>query len=323
MAELDQTEFKFPDEKAEAEEKVNDEQELVVEIEGEPTVVEVAKEEKPKHTKLGEEPKAPDEKELSDYSERVKQRIDHLYKGYQSEKRRAEQLASEREEAMRIAQAIAEENKKLKGSLSQGQSVLLEQAKKVVANEVEEAKRKYKEAYESGDADKLVAAQEELTTAKIKLERVNNFKPTPLQEEKTAVQTAQPVNQPAKATPDPKAMQWQKENDWFGKDDEMTSFALGYHTKLLKQGVDPNSDDYYEKLNSRMRQVFPEAFDSGEPPEPKPVQRPKSNVVAPATRSSAPKKVTLTQNQVNLAKRLGIPLEAYARKVAEQMRNES
>lgn len=322
MAELDQTEFKFPDEKAEAEEKVNAEQELVVEIEGEPTVVEVAKEEKPKHTKLGEEPKAPDEKELSDYSERVKQRIDHLYKGYQSEKRRAEQLSAEREEAMRIAQAIAEENKKLKGSLTQGQSALLEQAKRVVANEVEQAKRKYKEAYETGDADKLVAAQEELTSARIKLDKVNNFRPAPLQEEKTAVQTAQPVIQQQKVAPDPKALQWQAQNDWFGKDDEMTSFALGYHTKLLKQGIDPSSDDYYEKLNSRMRQVFPDSFDAEEPPERKP-QRPKSNVVAPATRSSAPKKVTLTQNQVNLAKRLGIPLEAYARKVAEQMRNES
>lgn len=318
MAELDQTEFKFPDEKAEAEEKASAEQEIVVEVEGEQAVVEVAKEEKPKHSKLGEEPKAPDDKELSEYSERVKHRIDHLYKGYQSEKRRAEQLAAEREEALRIAQAIAEENKKLKGTVNQGQAALLDHAKRVVANEVEEAKRKYKDAYESGDSDRLVAAQEELTSAKIKLERVNNFKPTPLQEEKTAVQIAQP----AKAGPDPKAVKWQAENDWFGKDDEMTSFALGYHTKLLKQGVDPNSDDYYERLNSRMRQVFPESFDAEEPPERKP-QRPKSNVVAPATRSSAPKKIVLTQNQVNIAKRLGIPLEAYARKVAEQMRNES
>jgi hypothetical protein len=322
MAELDQTEFKFPDEKAEAEEKASAEQEIVVEVEGEKAVVEVAKEEKPKHSKLGEEPKAPDDKELSEYSERVKNRIDHLYKGYQSEKRRAEQLASEREEALRIAQAIAEENKQLKGSLTQGQSALLEQAKRVVANEVEQAKRKYKEAYESGDADRLVAAQEELTSAKIKLDKVNNFRPTSLQPTKPAVQIPQPAPEPPKVTPDPKATQWQKDNDWFGKDDEMTSFALGYHTKLLKQGVDPTSDDYYEKLNSRMRQVFPEAFDSEEPPERKP-QRPKSNVVAPATRSSAPKKIVLTQNQVNIAKRLGIPLEAYARKVAEQMRNES
>lgn len=320
MAELDQTEFKFPDEKAEAEQKA--EQEIVVEVEGEETVVEVAKEEKPKHSKLGEEPKAPDDKELSEYSERVKHRIDHLYKGYQSEKRRAEQFEKEREEAMRIAQAIAEENKKLKGSLTQGQAALLEQAKRVVATEVEEAKRKYKEAYESGDADRLVLAQEELTSAKIKLDKVNNFRPSALQAEKTDVQTAQPVAQPPKITPDPKALKWQQENTWFGNDDEMTSFALGYHTKLLKQGIDPNSDDYYEKLNSRMRQVFPDSFDAEEPPERKP-QRPKSNVVAPATRSSAPKKIVLTQSQVNIAKRLGIPLEAYARKVAEQMRNES
>jgi hypothetical protein len=102
----------------------------------------------------------------------------------------------------------------------------------------------------------------------------------------------------------------------------MTSFALGLHNKLVKNGVDPSSDDYYDKVNSRMRQVFPEAFDSegsaGKPE--KDGRRTKSNVVAPATRSSSPKKVVLTQTQVNIAKRLGVPLELYARKVAEQMR---
>jgi hypothetical protein len=102
----------------------------------------------------------------------------------------------------------------------------------------------------------------------------------------------------------------------------MTSFALGLHNKLVKNGVDPGSDDYYEKIDSRMRQVFPDAFDSEESAEePEKVEkRTKSNVVAPATRSSSPKKVVLTQTQVNIAKRLGVPLELYARKVAEQMR---
>jgi hypothetical protein len=115
-------------------------------------------------------------------------------------------------------------------------------------------------------------------------------------------------------------VRWQQANSWFGSDDEMTSFALGLHQKLVKQGVDPKSDDYYEKINSRMRQVFPEefSFDESEQVEEKP--RKKANVVAPATRSTAPKKIVLTQTQVAIAKRLGVPLELYAQKVAEEMR---
>ena len=317
-------EYKFPDEqevKAPADEKVEFEVQSE-EKEPEP-IVEVAQEEKPQHTKLGQTPKEPDDKELSEYSDRVKQRINHLYKGYQTEKRRAEAIAAEREEAVRMAQAMLEENKRLKGSLSQGQTALIEQAKKVVSNELEEAKRQFKDAYESGDGEGMTKAQERLAAATVKLERVNNLKPAPLQEEEKEVQTSTAAVERPRA--DPKAVAWKTQNQWFGEDEEMTSFALGYHAKLLKQGVDPNSDEYYEKLNSRLRQVFPESFDAEEPPEQeeKPVERKKSNVVAPATRSTAPKKIVLTQTQVSIAKRLGVPLEAYARQVAEQMRKQN
>ena len=99
----------------------------------------------------------------------------------------------------------------------------------------------------------------------------------------------------------------------------MTSFALGLHQKLVKQGVNPQSDDYYEKINSRMRELFPNEFDEGIEDEPETPKRKSSNVVAPATRSTAPKKVRLTQTQVTLANRLGVPLELYAKKVAEEM----
>ena len=99
----------------------------------------------------------------------------------------------------------------------------------------------------------------------------------------------------------------------------MTSFALGLHQKLVREGVDPRSDAYYERVNKRLRQVFPENFSDGvEKQEEKP-KRTSSNVVAPANRSVAPKKITLTQTQVALAKKLKIPLELYARKVAEGM----
>lgn len=314
---MDKTEYKFPDEVDKKAEKASKDDDFKVEIEGEgETEIEIVDDTPKSSKKMEEPPKEIDEDELNSYGEKVRRRIQHLQKGYHEEKRKTEQALKEREEAIRAAQFIAEENKKLKGSLNQGQAALLEQAKKTVASEMEEARRKYKEAYESGDSEALVDAQENLTAAKLKLDRVNNFKPTPLQEEETEVKI------PQAPSVDVKAAKWREKNEWFGSDDEMTSFALGLHNKLVKSGVNPASDEYYEKIDSRMRQVFPDAFESEEPAEEpeKEVKRTKSNVVAPATRSSAPKKVTLTQTQVNIAKRLGVPLELYARKVAEQMR---
>jgi hypothetical protein len=291
-------EYKFPDEK---------EEKLEVEVGGD-IEVEIVDEEKPKHSKLREEPKPLDDAEVKEYSDRVKQRIDHLYKGYKSEKTRAEEAERAKEEAFRVAQAISEENQKLKSSLSEGQLVLLEQAKKTVSNEVEEAKKRYEDAYESGDSKRLSAAHEELTAARIKLERVNNFKPTRQEPQKQ-------VNiEPPRV--DPKAQSWQKDNPWFGSDDEMTGFVLAYHSKLIKQGVDASSDEYYEKLNTRMRQVFPEYFDAEDAPR----KSVRSNV-APATRSVTPKKVKLSQKQVDYANRYKIPLEVYAREVAKLQRS--
>jgi len=323
---MEKVEFEFPDEKENPRKGgkvVKPEEDIKIEMEADEADIEIVDDtpEKPDNYKeMNDPPKDLDEDELSGYGEKVRKRLQHLQKGYHEERRRAEQASKEREEAVRAAHLVVEENKKLKGSLNQGQTVLHEQAKKVIANELEEAKRQYKQAYEAGDSDALVDAQENLTSVKIKAERVNNLRVTPLQEEENAVKTQQVDSQPAYV--DLKAQKWRENNNWFGQDDEMTSFALGLHNKLVKNGVDPTSDHYYERVNARMRQVFPENFESGEPadePE-REVKRPKSNVVAPATRSSAPKKVTLTQTQVNIAKRLGVPLELYARKVAEQMR---
>jgi hypothetical protein len=317
MPELDKVEFEFPDEVEAKAEK----QQAVEEDESSPEI-EVVTQESDK-IEAAPAPEEVTEEELSKYSDKkLKERLAHLGRGYHDEKRARERALQEKEEAIRFAQTIVEENKKLKGSLSQGQNALLEQAKKVVANEVEEAKRKYKNAYESGDPDALVAAQEELTTAKIKADKVNNFKPAPLQEEKTEVQPQQITREPQI---DPRAEAWKTKNQWFGQDREMTGFALALHEKLVvEDGVDPRSDEYYKRLNGRLRQVFPEKFASEEPADAQPSQRqPKANVVAPATRSTAPKKIVLDQRQVQLAKRLGVPLELYARKVAEQERKQS
>ena len=317
MATFEKTEFEFPDEK---ENKFKGGKVVTPEAEDNIEIVDDTPEEVKAHGKMDDPPEDASEDELANYGEKVRRRIQHFQKGYHEAKREADEAKREREEAIRAAQAIVEENKKLKGSLNQGQEALFEQAKKVVENEVEAAKRKYKEAYDSGDSDAIVEAQEALTAVKIKADRVHNFKPTPLQEDETEVQIPQIQNRPV--TVDKKAEKWRQNNEWFGNDDEMTSFALGLHNKLVKNGVDPTSDDYYERVDARMRQVFPDAFESEEPAdEPEKVEkRPIKSNVAPATRSNAPKKVTLTQTQVNIAKRLGVPLELYARKVAEQMR---
>jgi hypothetical protein len=312
-------EYKFPDEietKADKEEKV----EYEIEGEGE-TQVEVVDDTPAQdrgRSRMEEPPKDFAEDELTKYDEGVRKRIQHFTKGYHEERRAKESAEREREEALRIAQAVVEENKKLKGSLNTNQQALLEQAKKVVGNEVEKAKARYKEAYEAGDSDAIVDAQEALISAKSKMERVNNFKPAPLQEEKTVVQ---PEYQQAPRV-DTKAVEWQQTNKWFGTDKEMTGFALAVHEKLVNdEGMDPQSDEYYRRINGRLRQVFPDKFESGEPADT--TQRRKSNVVASATRSVAPKKITLSASEVAIAKRLGLPLERYAREVAILRRNEN
>jgi len=219
----------------------------------------------------------------------------------------------EREEAVRLAQNLVEENKRLQGSLGQGQQALLEQAKKVVQNELDQAKQKFKAAYEAGDSDALVEAQEALAAAKYKAERVNNFKPAVAQPQTPVVQPAPQPEQTVRV--DSKAKAWKEANSWFGDDKEMTALALAVHQDLVESGVDTSSDEYYEKINARVRKRFPEAFNSEKPK--------KSSVVAPATRSTAPKKIVLTQSQVQIAKRLGLTNEQYARAVAEEMRKQN
>jgi len=264
--------------------------------------------------KPSEPPEDVTEDELEKYSEQVQKRIKHFTKGYHDERRAKEEALRERQELERVTQQLMEENKKLKGNVNKNQTALLEQAKKNAAIETETAKRAYKEAYETGDSDAVLEAQEKLTNAKLKSDRLANFKIPALQETETPVQ---PEPEPAPAVQvDQRAADWQKANSWFGSDDEMTSLALGLHNKLVKQGVSPQSDEYYETIDSRMRQVFPDNFEDAEPKR-------KTQVVAPATRSTAPKKVTLTKTQVQLAKRLGLTPQQYAKQVALDMRKQN
>jgi hypothetical protein len=317
MAEFDKTEFEFPDE---AEEKQSRAGSKVVTPDVDAPEVEIV-DDTPEQDRgrkpMEEPPKDVTDEELAKYDESVRKRIQHFTKGYHEERRAKEAALREREEAVKLAHQIVEENKKLKGSLHQGHAALLEQAKRAVATEVDDAKRLYKEAYEAGDSDALVQAQEQLTVAKMRAEKIGNIKPTPLQQNETDVQI--PTQQVPRFQEDPKLRAWQDQNPWFGSNRKMTAFALGLHEDLVSEGYTAGSDDYYKAINTEMQNRFSDAFESEKPQDAKSPAR-TSNVVAPATRSTAPRKIVLTKTQVELAKRLGLTNEQYARAVAAEMR---
>lgn len=303
---LEQVEFQFPDEQEKKK------------VEAEETEIEIV-DDTPEEDRGREPMKTPPPVDLTDedlekYDISVRKRISQVQKGYHDERRAKEVALREREEAVKMAHVLVEENKKLKGSLSQGQNALIEQAKKVVANELEQARRKYKEAYEAGDSDALLDAQEKLTSVKLKSDRLTNYKPTPVQS------TATDVKIPQNVTPepqiDPKLRAWQDSNSWFGPNKRMTAYALGLHEDLVTEGIPAGSDEYYRRVDTEMRNRFSDMFESEKPESAHSSPR-KSNVVAPATRSTAPKKVVLTKSQVAIANRLQVPLALYARKAAE------
>jgi len=272
---------------------------------------------KDRNRKASAAPEDVTDEELENYSEKVRKRIQHFSKGYHDERRAKETAERERKELENYARQLSEENKNLQSKAAKSNKALVEQGKKTAEKDVNVAKYAYKRAYDAGDADKVLEAQEKLTDAKLRLSKLAEVDSslqeveTPVQSQETAVQV------------DAKADKWAKDNAWFGSDDEMTAYAMGVHNKAVKEGLDPSSDEYYEKINSRMRSTFSDYFgeeEHQEEQEPETKKR-KSNVVAPATRSTSPKKVTLTRTQVAIAKKLGVPLELYAKKVAEEMRN--
>jgi len=250
---------------------------------------------------------------LEEYSDKVKKRLSQMKKVWHDERREKEAAKREREEALRFAQVQAEENKRLKQRLGQGEKLFIDEVKKTATNEIDAAKAKLRSAYEAGDVDQIAAAQEEMTDAKLKLKEYEKFKPS-LQEEEEGVQHPQQT----RPTPiDSKAESWKAKNDWFGRDEEMTALALGLHEKLVKSGVDPRSDEYYDRIDATMKKRFSDYFGDEQPTEPedKPAPRKPANVVAPATRSTAPRQVRLTASQVALAKKLGLTPEQYAREL--------
>lgn len=272
---------------------------------------------------MKEPPKDFADDELQKYDESVRVRIKKFAKGYHDERRRAETAERQREAAVQAAAALAQRSQQLEESLSKSQEALLAQAKRVVQTELEKARQQYKEAHETGDAEAVLKAHEALSAAQARVEKVNSFKPaaanTVARAGGNGVQPApqpQVASQPPAPKLDEKALAWQERNSWFGKDRRMTAYALALHSELVEQGVDPLTDDYYDKVNAEMRRTFPGVFKApAEKPE-APTSGRRSSVVAPATRSSpASQRITLTKSQLEIARRLNVTPQQYAMQV--------
>lgn len=314
-----QVAFEFPDE---------DDDNTVIEIEPsseEPVLAQDKKEEVEVEVEVvddtpkadrGRTPSEPPEEitdeELQSYSESVQHRIRHAHKGYHDERRAKEAAERERDELTRSMQALLQENERIRTQNVKNQESMLEQAKHTAAAKLKEAEGRYRDAYDSGDADAVVQAQRELNEANWQSRRVAEIEQNALQQKNNAVQQ-QNIEQQQQPTASQRALAWKQANPWFDTDREMNGAALGYHQKLVESGVVPDSDEYYDRLNGRMRELFPDRF--GDQRSGK-----QGGKVASVTRSKSPKRIKLTQTQVRVAKRLGLTPEQYAKQAAIDMR---
>jgi hypothetical protein len=259
-----------------------------------------------------------DKDELDEYSESAKQKIAGFRKIYHDERREKERALREQQEAIGLAQRLLEENRALKGKVSTSEQQALDSYMTSADRELEMAKKDYRDAYEAGDSEKLVDAQERITSAKIKADRALSIsEQRALQRAEPDVEIPQQRQQPVR---DSKAETWRDRNSWFGQDDEMTSLALGLHEKLVKENgmAYATTDEYYKRIDETMRKRFPENFESIEDEKPAARTKP-STVVAPASRSTSSKRIKLTTSQQAIAKKLGLTNEQYARELIKEI----
>lgn len=312
---MDKDDYKFPDE-------VED-QGKPVEAEDDDFQIEIEDDTPPQdRNKTPSEPEFVDEldrSELDEYSVEAKKKIAGFRKVYHDERRRADAAQREQQEAIDLAKRLLEENRTLKTKVTTSEQQALDSYMTSADRELEMAKKEYRDAYEAGDGEKLVDAQEKITAAKIKADRALNIsEQRALQQQQNDVQIPQVRQQPVR---DSKAETWRERNSWFGQDDEMTSLALGIHEKLVKEHgmAYATTDEYYKRIDNSMRKRFPENFESIDDDE-KPAARTKpSTVVAPASRSTSSKKVRLSTSQQAIAKKLGLTNEQYARELIKEL----
>jgi hypothetical protein len=314
---MDKDEYKFPDEiedKGKPVEEIDTEDDLQIEVEDDTPPQD--RDKIPSDQEFVDEL---DRTELDEYSVEAKKKLAGFRKVYHDERRRADAAQREQQEAIDLAKRLLEENRALKNKVTNSEQQALDSYMTSADRELEMAKKDYRDAYEAGDGDRLVEAQEKITAAKIKAERALNIsEQRALQRQESDVQIQQVRQQPVR---DSKAETWRERNSWFGQDDEMTSLALGIHEKLVKEHgmAYATTDEYYKRIDNSMRKRFPENFESIEEDE-KPVAKTKpSTVVAPASRSTSSKKVRLTTSQQAIAKKLGLTNEQYARELIKEL----
>ena len=314
---MSEDKFEFPDE-LEEKQQVSDESSEDTSDELEVEIVDDTPEKDRGRKPLDREVTDPTDEEIESYTGNVQKRIKELTHTRHDERRAKEALLREKQELERLAQHMVEENRKLRQHVNTGSEQYAASIKQVAESEVENARRALREANEAYDTDAIIAAQEALLEAKMKAKAAENFRITPLQVDEDEVQTNQSV--PRQQEVDQKTLRWQAQNQWFGApgNEEMTSFALGLHQKLVNSGIDPRSDEYFERINARMKSTFREFFGETEDrPKSGDVSRKPSTVVAPATRSTGARKVQLTPTQVALAKKFGLTPQQYAVELAK------
>ena len=281
------------------------EEEIIIEQEDDESETKVA----------AEEPEDSGEGELESYSNGVQKRISRLTEKFRKEER-------DRQEAVRLAQQLLQEKQQLEGRLKQLDSGYLNEYGARIEAQISTARRAYKDAYEAGDTDKMIEAQEALARASTDKQRYDLAKSRANERvQTTAVQQQQyvaPEPQRVAQQPqvDPKAQGWAEKNDWFGQDEVMTYAAFGVHRKLVEEeGFDPQSDEYYSEIDRRMRTEFPHKFQASK-------SSGKSQVAPAGSSASRSTKqgrrtVKLSPSQIAIAKKLNVPLEEYAKYVKD------
>jgi len=252
----------------------------------------------------------PTDEEIESYTRGAQDRIKELTHARHDERRAKEALFREKQELERLAQHYVDENNKLKHYVNNGTQQYGAMAQTAAEAEMDKARRVFKAAQESFDTEAILAAQEALFDAKARLQQAQNFRPPPLQVEEYDVQPQQQQTQSVQ--PDEKTLRWQAKNQWFGSNgfEEVTSFALGLHQKLVNSGVNPRHDEYFEQIDARVKSTFPEMFGGASEKSRRP-----SSVVAPATRSTGTRKVQLTPSQAALIKKYNLDPKKYVAEV--------
>jgi hypothetical protein len=303
-------EFKFPDEAQEAaDNSTGIETEISLGDEIEIEIVDDTPEKDRGRKPLDKEVADPSDDELSEYSTKVQSRIKDLTHARHDERRRADALQRENEELQRVAKTALAERESMRGQYVKGAEILSNQTKALTDKAVQEAKAKLKAAHEAFDTDAIVEAQSELNEAQMRRNQAENLRVAPSQSQETVVESQQQAK-PTAPKLDDKTQQWLSRNKWFGEggDEAMTGYALGLHNQMVKKYGEgyTRTDEYYSQIDAAMRQTFPSEFKA----QPKTGRQ--NTVVAPATRVTAPRKVTLTPTQVALAKRFGLTPQQYA-----------